>query len=83
MEKALTTKKKNVISYDDDPKVGQLWKRLDNNYGVWDYYILIEAENTSNPPWDSTFRMLEVRTGNVEWRYMNFELDEWRLVHET
>ena len=84
--KSLTKKKKKVIVYDDDPKVGQIWKRRWHGEDGWEYFVLVEREHAriTNDPLDNfVFRMLNMNTGNTEMVFMNFELDEWRIVHET
>jgi hypothetical protein len=76
--------KKKAIVYDDDPKVGQIWKMFDYSYREWQYFILIEADNNPIDVFDKyVFRMLCMNTSEDYWKFMNFELDEWRLVHET
>ncbi len=83
--KSLTKKKKNYILVDDDPKVGQIWKRQWHGEDNWEYFVLIEPDDrdTGDPLDKFVFRMLNMNTGNTEMVFMNFELDEWRIVHET
>jgi len=68
----------------DEPKVGDIWKcnEILNVVGGgdvtwgWIHYLLLDRDDFSS---SRTFTMLCLNTGEHHYRYMNFELDDWRF----
>lgn len=65
---------------DDEPKVGDVWKLVLFDYEIkkdqWTFYLLTE----SNPDDERySFTALCLNTGETDYLYFNFELDDWRL----
>lgn len=73
-----------VIPAEDMPQIGDLWK-LTTFYGtegtvIYHYLIVDHQYDDFDQPYDLSFHMLELETGEKLFLYMNFELDDWRKV---
>jgi len=68
-----------TISPEDMPQVGDIWCLKFHEYEY--HYLLVEHQyDPFDEPYDLSFNMLELQTGQRFFLYMNFQLDDWRKV---